>query len=44
MEQEPFMLKDEADGMDVFVVDKVEVLKKKWMGPPRPISSRYVSQ
>jgi hypothetical protein len=35
MEQDPLLLKDRADGMDVVVVDKVEVLKKKKDGPYR---------
>jgi hypothetical protein len=34
MEQDPLLLKDHADGMDVVVVDKVEALKKK-DGPSR---------
>jgi len=34
MEQYPLLLKDQTDGMDVFVADKVEVLKKK-DGPSR---------
>jgi hypothetical protein len=33
MEQDPFMLQDRADVMDVVVADKVEALKKKSMGP-----------
>ena len=44
MEKEPFLLKDQDDGMDVVVVDKVEVFKKKVMGPPRPGSSRSRSR
>ena len=34
MEQDPLLLKDQADGMDVVVADKVEVLKMK-DGPSR---------
>jgi hypothetical protein len=33
MEQDPLLLKDQDDGMDV--ADKVEVLKKKKDGPSR---------
>jgi hypothetical protein len=29
VEQDPLLLKDQADGMDVAIVDKVEALKKK---------------
>jgi hypothetical protein len=29
MEQDPLLLKDQADGMDVAAADKVEALKKK---------------
>jgi hypothetical protein len=29
MEQNPLLLKDQADGMDVVVADKMEALKKK---------------
>jgi hypothetical protein len=29
MEQDPLLLKDQADGMDDAATDKVEVLKKK---------------
>ena len=39
MEQGPLLLKDEADGMDVVVVDKVEALKKKY----RPSRARLKS-
>jgi hypothetical protein len=36
MEKDPLLLKDQADGMDVAVVDKVEVPKKrKNDGPSR---------
>jgi hypothetical protein len=34
MEQDPLLLKDQTNRMDVVVVDKVEVLKKK-DGPSR---------
>jgi hypothetical protein len=34
MEKDPLLLKDQADGMDVVVADKVEALKKK-DGPSR---------
>jgi hypothetical protein len=34
MEKDPLLLKDQADGMDVVVADKVEALKKKY-GPSR---------
>ena len=34
MEQDPLVLKDQDDGMDVVVADKVEALKKK-DGPSR---------
>jgi hypothetical protein len=44
MEQDPLLLKDQADGMDVVVADKVEALKKKRMGPPGPGSSRSGSR
>jgi predicted transposase YbfD/YdcC len=39
MLQDPFLLQDQADVMDVVAADKVEVLKKKRMGPPGPCSS-----
>jgi hypothetical protein len=35
MEQDPLLLKHQADGMDVVAADKVEVLKKKKDGPSR---------
>jgi hypothetical protein len=44
MEQDPFLLQDQANVMDVVVADKVEALKKKRMGPPGPCSSRSGSQ
>jgi hypothetical protein len=31
MEQDPLLLQDKADGMDVVVADKMEALKKKDM-------------
>jgi hypothetical protein len=34
MEQDPLVLKDQVDGMDVVVADKVEALKMKY-GPSR---------
>jgi hypothetical protein len=44
MEQDPFLLQDQADVMDAAAVDKVEALKKKRMGPPGPCSSRSGSR
>jgi hypothetical protein len=44
MEKDLFLLKDQADGMDAAVVDKVEALKKKRMAPPGPSSSRSGSR
>jgi hypothetical protein len=44
MEQDPFMLQDQANVMDVVVADKVEALENERMGPPRPRSSRSGSQ
>jgi hypothetical protein len=35
MEQDPFLLQDQADVMDVVVADKVKVLKKKKDVPSR---------
>ena len=35
MEQDLLLLKDQADGMDVDVANKVEALKKKKDGPSR---------
>jgi hypothetical protein len=43
MEKDRFLLQDHVDVMDVSP-DKVEVLKKKRMGPSRPCSSQYGSQ
>jgi hypothetical protein len=34
MEQDPLLLQNQADGMDVVVADKIEALKKK-DGPSR---------
>jgi hypothetical protein len=34
MEQDPLLLKDQADGMDAAIADKMEALKKK-DGPSR---------
>jgi hypothetical protein len=34
MEQDPLLMKDQADGMDVVVADRMEVLKNK-DGPSR---------
>jgi hypothetical protein len=44
MEQDPFLLQDQANVMDLVAADKVEALKKKRMGPPGPCSSRYGSR
>jgi hypothetical protein len=35
MEQDPFLLQDQADVMDAAAADKVEALKKKKDGPSR---------
>ena len=35
MEQDPMLLKDQVDGMNVAAADKEEVLKKKKDGPSR---------
>jgi hypothetical protein len=43
MEQDPSLLQDQGDVMDVAAADKVEVLKNKRIGPPGPCSSRYGS-
>jgi hypothetical protein len=43
MEQDPLLLQNQADGMDVVVADRWEALKKK-MGPPGPSSSQYGSR
>jgi hypothetical protein len=43
MEQDPLLLHDQAEVMDVVVADKVEVLKEENMGPPEPCSCRYGS-
>jgi hypothetical protein len=45
MEQDPFLLQDQAEVMDAAAaVDKVEVLKNEKMGPPGPCSSRSGSR
>jgi hypothetical protein len=44
MEQDPLLLQDQAEVMDVATADKVEVLKNKEMGPPGPCSSRSGSR
>jgi hypothetical protein len=44
MEQDPFLLQDQADVMDVAAADKVEALKNERMGPPGPCSSRSGSR
>jgi hypothetical protein len=37
MEQDPSLLQDQAEVMDVVVADKVEALKKRKYGPSRAI-------
>jgi hypothetical protein len=44
MEQDPLLLQDQAEVMDVVAADKVEALKKEKMGPPGPCSSRSGSR
>jgi hypothetical protein len=44
MEQDPSLLQDQVEVMDVAVVEKVEALKEEKMGPPGPCSSRSGSQ
>jgi hypothetical protein len=44
MEQDPFLLQDQAEVMDDVVADKVEALKEENMGPLGPCSSRSVSR
>jgi hypothetical protein len=44
MEQDPSLLQDQAEVMDVVAADKVEALKEEKMGPPGPCSSRSGSQ
>jgi hypothetical protein len=44
MEQDPFLLQDQAEVMDVVAADKVEALKNEKMGPPGPCSSRSGSR
>jgi hypothetical protein len=36
MEQDPSLLQDQVDVMDVVAADKVEALKNERMGPPGP--------
>jgi hypothetical protein len=40
MEQDPFLLQDKANVMDVVGADKVEALRNERMVPPGPCSSR----
>jgi hypothetical protein len=44
MEQDPFLLQDQADVMDAAAAEKVEALKKEKMGSPGPCSSQSVSR
>ena len=44
MEQDPFLLQDQADVMDVVAADKVEALKNEKMGPPGSCPSRSGSR
>jgi hypothetical protein len=44
MEQDPSLLQDQAEVMDVVVADKVEALKEEKMGPPGLCSSRSSSR
>ena len=44
MEQDPSLLQDHADVMDVVVANKVEALKNEGMGPPGPCLSRFGSR
>jgi hypothetical protein len=44
MEQDPFLLQDQAKVMDAAAADKVEALKNEKMGPPGPCSSRSGSR
>jgi hypothetical protein len=44
MEQDPFLLQNQAEVLDVTVADKVEALKNEKMGPPRLCSSRSRSR
>jgi hypothetical protein len=39
MEQDPLLLKDQADGMDVVAADRMEALKKKDGPVDRPFSN-----
>jgi hypothetical protein len=44
MEQDPLLLQDQVEVMDVATTNKVEVLKEEKMGPPGPCSSRSGSR
>jgi hypothetical protein len=44
MEQDPLLLQNHADGMDVAAADIMEGMKKKRMGLPGPSSSQYGSR
>jgi hypothetical protein len=44
MEQDPFLLQDQADVMDAAVADKVEALKNERMGSPGSCSIRSGSR
>jgi hypothetical protein len=43
MEQDPRLLKDQVDGMDVVVFDKMEALKKKYGPSTARINSIWLS-
>jgi hypothetical protein len=40
MEQDPLLVQDQVEVMDVVVADKMEALREEKMGPPGPCSSR----
>jgi hypothetical protein len=44
MEQDPFLLQDQAEVMDAATANKVEASKNEKMGPPGACSSRSGSQ
>jgi len=44
MEQDPFLLQDHANVMDVVAADKVEALKNERMGHPGPCLSQFGSR
>ena len=44
MEQDSFLLQDQAEVTDAAATDKVEALKNENMGPPGPCSSRSGSR